>query len=153
ALAAAPPARPAEAKKPAKRLIAETDLFRFVWVADPEISPDGRAVAFVRVTVDAKREGYDTAVWIVPADGGAPPRPLPSGHHDGAPRWSPDGRRLAFLRGVEKDGKPEPPQLYLLSLDGGEARALTELPGGAGPAVWSPDGRTLAFTNGASEKE
>ena len=51
-----------------KRKITETDLFRFVWVADPRISPDGKRVAFVRVTVNAKKEGYDTAVWIVPTD-------------------------------------------------------------------------------------
>jgi len=160
--AAAPAARPADSTPPAKRPIAETDLFRFVWVADPQISPDGRAVAFVRVTVDAKREGYDTAIWLVPADGGAPPRPLTAGRHDSAPRWSPDGRRLAFLRAPEKEGSKEgpapkdagsQPQIFLLSLEGGEARALTSLTGGAAPPVWSPDGRTIAFTNGANEED
>ncbi|HEY8020924.1 MAG TPA: S9 family peptidase [Thermoanaerobaculia bacterium] len=137
----------------AKRPIAETDLFRFVWVADPQMSPDGHAVAFVRVAVDAKREGYDTSIWIVPADGGAPPRALTSGRHDGSPRWSPDGRRLAFLRAVEKDGQPQPPQLFLLSLEGGEARALTDLTRGVGSPVWSPDGRAIAFANEANEKD
>lgn len=140
----------------AKRHIRDTDLFRFVWVADPQISPDGKAVAFVRVTVDAKCEGYDTAIWVVPADGSAPPRPFTSGRHDTAPRWSPDGRRLAFLRAEEKPakegGRPEA-QLYLLSLDGGEARALTALAGGADSPVWSPDGRRIAFANGANERD
>ena len=57
----------------ARRAISETDLFRFIWIADPQISPDGKAVAFVRVTVNDKRDGYDTALWlsIAPA---APPR-------------------------------------------------------------------------------
>src|SRR5262245_1002685 len=73
-----------------KRPIAETDLFRFVWVADPQISPDGRQVAFVRVSVNKKKEGYDTAIRIVPADGSEPPRPFTSGM-DTNPRWAPDG--------------------------------------------------------------
>src|SRR5262249_1614330 len=101
----------AGAEPAAKRHIRETDLFRFVWVAGPQISPDGKTVAFVRVTVGGKREGYDTAIWAVPADGSAPPRQFTSGRHDTAPRWSPDGRRLAFLRAEEKaakeGGKPE----------------------------------------------
>ncbi len=54
---------------------------------------------------------------------------------------------LAFVRATEKDGKPQPPQLYLLSMEGGEARALTELPKGAGGPVWSPDGHTIAFSS------
>src|SRR5579864_2149042 len=88
---------------PAQRPISELDLFRFVWVADPEISPDGARIAFVRVTVDAKREGYDTSLWIVDSAGGTP-RPLTAGHRDSGPRWSPDGRQLLFRRGTEDDG-------------------------------------------------
>ena len=114
-----------------KRLITETDLFRFVWVADPRISPDGQRVAFVRVSVNKKKDAYDTAIWIVPADGREPARALTNGT-DTNPRWSPDGRFLAFNRSVEKDGRPQPPQLWLLPLSGGEARAVTDLPKGAG---------------------
>jgi dipeptidyl aminopeptidase/acylaminoacyl peptidase len=135
------------AAEPARRPIAETDLFRFVWVADPQISRDGRRIAFVRVTVDAKHDGYETALWIVDADaagtgagGAAGPRPLTAGPRDTAPRWSPDGRRLAFLRHAGKED-----QLFVLPLDGGEARQLTDLPRGAKSPAWSPDGRTLAF--------
>jgi len=135
-----------------KRTIAETDLFRFVWVADPQISPDGTRVAFVRVSVNQKKDGYDTAIWIVPTDGREPARPLTNGN-DTSPRFSPDGRWLAFNRALEKDGKPQPPQLWLLPLQGGEARALTELPKGAGGAAWSPDGSTIAFTSTTSDKD
>jgi len=127
----------------ARRPITETDLFRFVWVADPRISPDGKRIACVRVTVDAKHDGYETALWIVDADAAgaiAGPRPLTAGPRDTAPRWSPDGRRLAFLRHA---GKAD--QLFVLPLDGGEARQLTDLPRGASSPAWSPDGRTLAF--------
>jgi len=135
-----------------KRLIAEADLFRFVWVADPQISPDGKQVAFVRVSVNKKKDGYDTGVWIAPADGSEPPRAFTSGQ-DSNPRWAPDGSRLAFDRTVEKDGKPQPPQLWLISLRGGEARALTDLPKGAGAAAWSPDGKTIAFTSTTTDKD
>jgi dipeptidyl aminopeptidase/acylaminoacyl peptidase len=136
-----------------KRPIAETDLFKFVWTADPRISPDGRQVVYVKVTVNEKKEGYDTALWIVPADGSAPPRPFTSGPHDSSPRWSPDGTRIAFVRVPEKEKEKEGPQIHLISTRGGEAVALTSLPRGAGNPVWSPDGRTIAFENSANEKD
>ena len=132
-----------------KRPIAETDLFKFVWVGDPRISPDGRQVAFVRVTVNAKKEGYDTALWIVPADASQPPRPFTTGPHDSAPRWSPDGRWIAFLRtreATEKTGEPQEPQLYLIPAAGGEAFQLTELTKGVGPAAWSPEPVPISST-------
>ncbi|HET6897363.1 MAG TPA: S9 family peptidase [Vicinamibacteria bacterium] len=137
----------------AGRPITETDMFRFTWVADPQISPDGRRVAFVRVTVNDKKDGYDTAIWTVDTEGGRGPRPLTSGPQDLSPRWSPDGRRLAFTRATEKAGKPQPAQLYLMTMDGGEARALTDIAKGASSPTWSPDGRMLAFTSTANPKD
>lgn len=141
------------AQQPAKRLITETDLFRFVWVADPQPSPDGTRVAFTRVTVNEKGESYDTAIWIVPADGSEPPARLTVGTRDSQPRWSPDGRRIAFLRAPLRDGKPEPPQIHILSLGGGEAWRLTDVPRGTSAAVWSPDGKRIAFTSSANAKD
>jgi len=137
----------------AKRPITETDLFKFVWVADPQISPDGRRVVFVRVTVNEKKNGYDTALWIVPTDGSEPPRSFTSGPSDSSPRWSPDGSRIAFSRSAMKDGHGEPPQIYLISTQGGEAVALTEVPQGAGSPAWSPDGKSIAFTSSANDKD
>jgi dipeptidyl aminopeptidase/acylaminoacyl peptidase len=137
----------------ASRPITETDMFRFTWVADPQISPDGRRVAFVRVTVNDKKDGYDTAIWTVDTEGGRGPRPLTAGPQDLSPRWSPDGRRLAFTRATEKAGKPQPPQLYVMTMDGGEARALTDIAKGASSPTWSPDGRMLAFTSTANPKD
>ncbi|MEK6301697.1 MAG: hypothetical protein AABO41_13385 [Acidobacteriota bacterium] len=129
-----------------KRSISETDLFKFVWIADPQISPDGSRVVFVRVRVNQKSDRYETALWIVPAAGG-PARQLTAGPRDGGPRWSPDGKTLAFIRSAEKDGKPQPPQIYLLSLDGGEAQQLTDAPRSPGGFEWSPDGKMLAFVS------
>jgi dipeptidyl aminopeptidase/acylaminoacyl peptidase/tetratricopeptide (TPR) repeat protein len=128
-----------------RRPIAETDLFRFVWIADPQISPDGRQIVFVRVTVNENKEGYDTALWIVPTEGGGPARPFTGGPRDLSPRWSPDGATIAFTRSAEREGQRQPPQIYLISLKGGEAVPLTDLPQGAAGHSWSPDGRTLAF--------
>ena len=116
-----------------RRPITDKDLFAFVWVADPQISPDGSQVAFVRVTVDEKKDAYDTAIWLAKADGSEPPRAITGGTRDTSPRWSPDGRRLAFLRSVEKDGRPQPAQIHVMAMvAGGEPWAITDVPRGAG---------------------
>ena len=145
ALLAMPATLPAADKRP----IAETDLFQFVWVADPQISPDGSQVVFVRVSVNAEKTGYDTALWIVPADGSAPARPFTSGPGDSGPRWSPDGRWIAFSRA----GEEKPQQIHLIPAQGGEAFALTDLPRGAGAPAWSPDGKTIAFSSTTNDKD
>jgi len=131
-----------------QRTISDSDLFAFRWVASPQISPDGRQAAYVLVTVNAKHDGYETSLWLVATDGGSPPRRITAGPHDGTPRWSPDGSVLAFLR--SKDGHP---QIFLLSLTGGEAQQLTDLPKGAGPAAWSPDGKTIAFVSSTTPED
>jgi dipeptidyl aminopeptidase/acylaminoacyl peptidase len=135
------------------RFITETDLFRFTWIADPQISPDGSTVAFVRVTVNEKENRYESSLFTVPAGGAENPRRLTSGVRDTSPRWAPDGRRLVFLRAAEKDGKAQPAQIHLLAMDGGEARPLTELTNGAGTPVWSPDGKTIAFGSPVNDKK
>lgn len=137
----------AAAPQNGKRLITEKDLFDFNWVANAQVSPDGARVAFVRVSVNAKRTGYDTSIWMVAMRGGEDPVRLTTGQHDQSPRWSPDGRQLAFLRSLEKDGKPEPPQIYVLQMAGGEPWPATSLPKGAESPAWSPDGKTLLFNS------
>src|SRR5262245_43341630 len=148
-----------------KRFITEKDLFKFTWIADPQISPDGSTVAFVRVTVNEKDNRYESSLYIVPTDGSSAPRPstsagrpealegrrLTSGIRDTGPRWSPDGKQIAFARSIDKDGKPQPSQIYLLAMDGGEARPITELARGASNPVWSPDGKAIAFNSSTGQ--
>ncbi|MGH9970977.1 MAG: S9 family peptidase [Pyrinomonadaceae bacterium] len=135
-----------------KRSITERDLFDFVWVADPQISPDGARVAFVRVTVNEKKDGYNTSIWTVsPASGDA--NQLTAGTRDSSPRWSPDGKFLVFVRVTEKDGRPDLPQLFMLSLAGGDSFQVTRVPRGAGQPQWSPDGKTIAFVNNANAED
>src|ERR1700716_1025072 len=90
----------AQPRAAAKRPITETDLYKFTWIADPEISPDGTTVAFVQVTVNEKDNKYESSLYSVPAAGpstglrasGAPPLRITGGTRDTTPRWSPDGQ-------------------------------------------------------------
>ncbi len=132
------------------------DVYQFRVPSAPRLSPDGSRVVFTLQTVAPTFDGYRHALWSVPADGSEPPRQLTLGaKHDTQPRFSPDGRTLAFLsdRRLSLEEEPEAPkepkeredgaQVHLLPLDGGEARRLTDLPRGVDGFEWSPDGRRL----------
>jgi dipeptidyl aminopeptidase/acylaminoacyl peptidase len=125
------------------------DLYQLDWLEHPRVSPDGRWVAYVRVTVDRPGNRYRRAIWLAPADGGPPRRLTAGARSDTSPRWSPDGRRLAFVS--TRDG--DTPQLYLIAIDGGEARRLTRMPQGASEPAWSADGARIAFLSRASQAE
>jgi dipeptidyl aminopeptidase/acylaminoacyl peptidase len=140
---------------PQKRTITEKDLFDFIWVANPQPSPDGSRVAFTRVNVDEKRTGYESSIWIVATSGREPPIRITNGKHDAQPRWSPDGKRIALARGGDKDesGKPKPPQIAILSLAGGEAWTITDLPKGATNPAWSWDSKRLVFLSSTTAED
>ena len=115
-----------------------------VRVADPQLSPDGKWVAFVRTTTDLAAGKRNADVWLVPSDGSAPPHALTRHEKtDNAPRFSPDGKSLAFV-----STRAGTPQVWLLDLSGGEPRKLTDLSAGVqDPLVFSPDGKKLAFVS------
>lgn len=131
-----------------RRNITEKDLFQFKWIGDTQLSPDGTRAVFVETTVNAKHEGYATSLYLLDVThAGAEPRRLTNGPKDSQPRWSPDGTQIAFVRVVEKDGKPQPGQVVLLSLAGGDPQQLPTIEKGAGSPRWSPDGRYLAVVS------
>jgi len=124
------------------------DLYNFITVEDPHISPNGEWVAYVRVTVDKNENGYKRNIWLSPIKGGAP-RQLTRSGKDFQPRWSPDGSQLAFVSA--RDGKP---QIYLMSSHiGGDPRPLTSQPNGATSPEWSPNGEWMAFLSAMNEEE
>ena len=126
------------------------DLYAFRFVTDAQISPDGSRVAYVVREIDREKDGYRSAIWLVPFAGGPATRLTYGPGQDAQPRWSPDGRTLAFAsdRGASDDGKKRKPKnIFLLALEsGGEARQLTTFEDDCGELTWSPDGTRLAFT-------
>jgi dipeptidyl aminopeptidase/acylaminoacyl peptidase len=138
-LAVTAPAAAADGKRP----MAVEDLFRFKRVSDPQISPDGKQVAYAVATVDLADNKISSALWLAPAKGGEP-RQLTNapGKKDGHPRWSPDGNRILFESDRSGEG-----QLWVIDVAGGEARQLTTLSTGAAGGVWSPDGKHVAFVS------
>ncbi|HMD33824.1 MAG TPA: S9 family peptidase, partial [Vicinamibacterales bacterium] len=109
----------------------------------PEISPDGRFVAYTVRTANWDDNAYDAQIWLADARAGRAPRPLTNSKKSStSPAWSPDGSRLAF--GSDRTDKR---QIYLINPLGGEAEAITTLEDGVGSFAWSPDGKSIAFTS------
>lgn len=131
-----------------KRPVTPGDLFRFRPVSDPQISADGSRVVYVVQEVSLEENKSRSALWLAPATGGAP-RQLtnPAQGSDRAPRFSPDGTRIAFIS--DRKGKP---QLWVIPADGGEATCLETKERPQGEPVWSPDGSRIAFTASVFDK-
>src|SRR5262245_8296955 len=130
------------------RGVTAEDYFAFESASDPRMSPDGSSVAFVVTTIDQKQNRRHSGIWVVPADGSREPARLTtSPQSSSGPRWSPDGKSIAFLsaRAMAGDAASETPktQVWLLSLTGGEARRVTNLLNGVASFQWSPDGTRL----------
>jgi acylaminoacyl-peptidase len=135
----APPARAAAPAAPADRLAVQ-DIFQIELAAEPQISPDGRRVVYVRRFADVMTDSRKSNLWIVNADG-AGHRPLTTGgFSDTSPRWSPDGSQIAYIS--DRDGSA---QIHRMFLDTGQTQKVTSLTSEPSGIAWSPDGRWISF--------
>jgi dipeptidyl aminopeptidase/acylaminoacyl peptidase len=124
-----------------KRAMTFDDLIKLHRVSGATISKDGKWIAYSVSTPDLEANRSVSNVWTISTSGGTPVQ-VSQGGHDNSPAWSPDGKTVAFLS--TRDGNS---QIYLLAMDGGEAKKLTKLSTGADLFHWSPDGKTIAFTS------
>jgi acylaminoacyl-peptidase len=115
-------------------------VFDLQWVADPQISPDGRSIAYVRMTMDVKTDRPRKVVWLIDVDG-KHARPLSSADNSAQPRWSPDGGRIAYF-GTGSDGSK---QLFMYWAGSGVTASISDFLEPPSSLAWSPDGRWLAF--------
>lgn len=120
--------------------LTAADVFHLEWVGDPQISPDGTSVIYVRRSADIMTDRYYTNLWIASVDGKGH-RPLTTGQqHDSSPRWSPDGTRIVYVS--DTDGSS---QLYVRWMDTGQTARITNLQESPDSPRWSPDGSQIAF--------
>ena len=132
----------ATAQSATKRPLRASDIYQLRGVSDPQISPDGAWVAYSVTAVDSAKDKSDTDIWMTSWDGTQTIRVTSSPESEGTPRWSPDGRYLAFVSG-RQEGKGG--QVWLLDRRGGEAQRLTMIKGGIAEFAWSPDSKRLAL--------
>ncbi len=131
-----------------RRPMTVEDVLALRSVSDPQISPDGRWVAYVVTELDFEEDAARSAIWIVSTDGGAPFQLTRGPKGDDTPRWSPDGRWLAFL-----SQRGEKQQVHGIDPSGGEAWAVTDWKTGVGEFSISPDGRRIAFRATKAESD
>ena len=135
----------------AKRALTLDDLPRFREVRDPQLSPDGKWVAYVVAAIDVKEDKSTSQVWTVSIDGKTNRQMTAGAEGATSPRWSPDGKYLSFTS--SRSGTARGAQIWLLDRSGGDAVQLTELKGRLQGYEWSPDSRRLAMVIGDPDPE
>jgi len=137
------------------RGVTPEDYFAFEFISDPNISPDGKLVAYVVTKIDRAQNRRNSSIWMVATEGSRGPWQFTTApQNSNSPRWSPDGKSIAFLSSRPESTAPtsssaEQPrsQVWLLSMAGGEAKRVTNLKNGASSFRWSPDGTRLVVVS------
>jgi dipeptidyl aminopeptidase/acylaminoacyl peptidase len=130
--------------QPARRAMSVDDLFRFKRLADPQVSPNGKWVVYAVGTVDMEANRVVYNLWLASTETPGLRRQLTAAKKsDRHPRWTPDGKSILF-----ESTRSGTSQLWLIDIDGGEARQLTNISTGANTAIWSRDGKKIAFVSG-----
>ncbi|APW63915.1 Dipeptidyl aminopeptidase BIII [Paludisphaera borealis] len=124
----------------ADRPMTVDDLLSVKAVGDPQLAPDGRSIVYVVSELDRSTDKTNSSLWLVSSDGGEPKRLTTATGVNNHPRWSPDGKSVAFVS--SRSGSS---QVWLLPIDGGEARQVTKLPIDVNGPIWSPKGDKIAF--------
>lgn len=128
--------------------LSSEDFYEIKRIDEVSISPDGSLLAYVLQEVTRSNNDYNRSIWLVPCAGGTPRKFTAGVKQDFSPRWSPDGKRLAFVS--TRGGKP---QVYIIELDGGEAWQLTSITQGVAVYAWSPDGTQITFLSRTNAEE
>ncbi len=128
------------ANQPNKKLLEPMDVFQLEYASDPQISPTGQQVVYVRNSMDVMHDRVRSELWMVDVTGSGH-RPLAAKGNVSQPRWSPDGTRLAYVT-QDGDGRS---QIFVRWMDSGDTARVTQLGEGPGHLQWSPDGKQLAF--------
>jgi len=124
------------------RMIRPADIFRLPSIGDPQLSPDGRWVAYTLTTVDSAKDKRNPDIWMISWDGIQNIQITNSPDGESKPRWSPDGKYLSFLSARQES---KGAQVWLLDRRGGEGKRITQVKGGVNDYEWSPDGKKLVL--------
>jgi dipeptidyl aminopeptidase/acylaminoacyl peptidase len=122
-------------------------LLKIARIQEPQLSPDGKTVAFTVQTVDIGQNTKPKQIYTVPVNGGAPRQITTQGIDNERPKWSPDSSRIAFISDRAGLDQRSSAQVWIMNADGSGARQITRLSTEAGGVLFSPDGKKLVFTS------
>ncbi|MEP7142086.1 MAG: S9 family peptidase [Ferruginibacter sp.] len=131
------------AQNPGKRSLKPTDVYLLKDIGDPQVSPDGKWVAYTVGSTDTAKDKLNSDIWMVSWDGEQTVQLTSSEYSENTPRWSPDGKYISFVS--ERNGE-KAAQIWLMDTRGGEAKKITSLKGDLNDYTWSPDGKKIAMS-------